>query len=165
MPAFSITLELVDDSVANLAVACNLGAVAEHARIAHLGVVADVSTFHEEVVVAYHCLAAGVGGTVDYHVLADDVVVAHNELALLAAEVEVLRQCSYHRSLVYLVALAHACSVEDAHKRKDYATVAYLYIVLDIGEGEYLAVVADLRFWRHFGSWTYLACHKLLFVD
>lgn len=49
-PGFLNDAGRVDCTVGNLAIACNLGAVAEYAVVAHLGVVADVHALHEEVV-------------------------------------------------------------------------------------------------------------------
>ena len=149
-----------DDAVLDLAVAGNLRAVAEDAAVADLRVVADVGALHEHVLVADDGLAAGMGGTVDDDVLADDVAVADDALRLLAAELKVLWQGADDGTLVHLVALAHACAATDADEGEDDAAVAYLNVVLDIHEGEYLTVVADFRLWADFGLWGYFACHN-----
>ena len=140
-----------------MAVASNLRAIAEDAAVAHHGVVTDVSTLHEHVVVADDGLSATVGGTIDNDVLTNDVVVANDALRLLTTEVEVLWQGTNHGALMHLVATAHAGAIEDGDEGEDDAVVAYLYVVLYIHEGEYFTVVADLRLGRDLGSWTYFA--------
>ena len=140
-----------DDAVLNQAVAGNLSAVAEDAVVANLGVVADVGTLHEHVLVADDGLAAGVCGTVDDNVFADDVAIADDALRLLATELKVLWQGADDSSLVHLVALAHACAATDADEGEDDAVVAYLHVVLNVNEGEYLTVVADFCFGADFG--------------
>ena len=140
-----------DDAVLNQAVAGNLSAVAEDAVVANLGVVADVGTLHEHVLVADDGLAAGMCGTVDDNVFADDVAIADDALRLLATELEVLWQGTDDGTLMHLVALAHACAAADADEGEDDAVVAYLHVVLNINEGEYLTVVADFCFGADFG--------------
>ena len=149
-----------DDVVLNLAVACNLRAIAEDAVVANLGVVADVGTLHEHVLVADDGLAAGVRSTVDDDILTDDVAVADDTLRLLAAELEVLRQGTDDGSLMDFVALAHACTATDADEGEDDAAIAYLDVILDVHEGEYLTVVADFRFGANLGLGGYFACHN-----
>ena len=63
------------------------------------------------------------------------------------------------------VATTDARAVEDADKGHDDAIVAYLHVVFDIYEGEYLTVVADFCLGADFSFWTYFACHNFsLFV-
>ena len=83
-----------DGAVVNLAIACNLHAVAEHAVVTHHRVVADMDTFHEEVAIADLRHAALIGTAVDDHVLADDIVVADLHIRFGTSEVEILRQGS-----------------------------------------------------------------------
>ena len=70
-------------------------------------------TLHEHVVGAQDRLATLVRATVDDHILADDVHVAHDDLRVGTLEIEILRQGSDDGALVDLVAVAHACAVED----------------------------------------------------
>lgn len=149
-----------DDTVADLAVAGNLCAVAEDAAVAHLGVVGDVGTLHQTVVVADDGLAATVGGTVDDNVLANDVVVADDEFRLFSPEVEVLGKCGEHGALMHFVAGTHARAVKDGDEGEDDASVANLHVVFDIDEGEDFTVVADFSTGADFGSWGNIACHN-----
>ena len=151
-----------DGTILNLAVTGNLGAVAEDTAVAHLGVMRDMGTFHQHVLVADNGLSTGMGGTVDDHILADDVAIADDALRLLATELKILRQSTYHGTLVHLIILAHARATEDADEGEDDTVVTNLYIVLDIHEGIYLTVVANLRLGRYLSSWTNFACHMNL---
>jgi hypothetical protein len=99
-------------------------------------------------------------GTVDDYVLTDDVVVADDAFRILSAELEVLRQGAYYSTLMHLVFLAHACTAEYRYEGEDDATVANLYVVFYIDEGEYLTVVADFRLGTNLGFRTYFACHN-----
>ena len=149
-----------DDAVFDDAVAGNLRAVAKDAAVANLRVMADVGTLHEHVLVADDGLAARVGGTVDDNVLADDVAVADDALRLLTTELEVLGQGTDDGALMDFVVLAHTCSATDADEGEDNATIAYLHVVLDIHEGEYLTVVADLSLGTDLSFGGYFACHN-----
>ena len=64
-----------DGTVVNLTVARNLHAVAEHAMVAHDGVVADMCAFEQEVVVADDRTSVAMGTAVDDDILADNVVI------------------------------------------------------------------------------------------
>ena len=101
------------------------------------------------------------GGTVDDDVLTDDVAVTDDTLRLLATKLEVLRQGTDDGTLMNLVALTHACTVTDADEGEDDAAIAYLHVVLDIHEGEYLTVVANFRLRRYFSFRGYFVCHNL----
>ena len=50
-----------------------------------------------------------------------------------------------------LVALADARAVADGNEGEDDAVVTDLHVVLNIHEGEYLAILADLRLWAYLG--------------
>ena len=112
---------------------------------------------HQYVVVAYDGLTTGMRSTVDDHVLADDIVVANDALRPFATEVEVLGQSADDAALMHLVVTAHACTAEDADEGEDDAVVANLYVILDVDEREYLAVVADACLGAYLGFWTYFA--------
>jgi hypothetical protein len=112
-------------------------------------------TLHEHIVVAYHGLASSMGSTIDHDILTEDVVVANDTLSLLTPELEILWEGSNDRSLVHLVAVTHAGTVADADKGEYDTVVTNHHIVLDIGEGEYLAVVADFCLGAYFGFWAY----------
>ena len=152
-----------DDMVLNDAVARNLRTIAKDAAVAHLRIMRDVGTLHQHVLVTQNGLATSMRGTVDDDILTDDVAITNDTLRLLATELEVLWQSTDNSALMYLIFLTHARARADADKWEDDTAVAYLYIVFDIGEGEYLYVVADFSLWRHFGLWTYFACHNSQF--
>ena len=95
-----------DDTAANLTVARNLRAIAEHAVGTHDGIVADVRTFEQEVVVPDDSYAVLVGAAVDNHILTDNVVVANLHIGFGTTEVEILRERSDHTALVNLVVIA-----------------------------------------------------------
>lgn len=158
-PGFLNDAGRVDCTVGNLAIACNLGAVAEYAVVAHLGVVADVHAFHKEVVRPDDGLATTVGSTVDNNILSDDVVVADNTLAFFANEVEILWQCTNNAALVYLVSVAYSAAIQNADEWKHDTVVANYHIVFDVNEWKYFAAVAYLRFRRNLGFWTNLTTH------
>ena len=151
-----------DDAVADLTVAGNLRAIAEHTVVAHHGVVADVGTFEQEVIFTDLRYAVAVGTTVDDDILTDDIVVTNLDIRLGATEAEVLRQGCDDASLMDLVAIADARAATDGDEGEDDAVVTDLHVVLDIHEGEYLTVIADLRLGRNFGFGTYFTCHIYL---
>jgi len=143
-----------DGTILDDTVACNLGTIAKDTAVSNLGVVRDMGTLHQDILIAQNGLTASVGGAVDDHVLANDVMVANDALRLLATEVEVLWQCADDSTLVHLVMTAHARAVEDTHKGEDDTVVTNHHVVLDIHEGEYLTVVANLRLWANLSFWT-----------
>src|SRR5574344_1065894 len=145
------------------AIAGNLRSIAKDTAIAHLGVVGDVSTFHEHIVIAEHRPSSAMGSTVNHHVLADNVVIADDTLRLFATELEILRQSTDNTALVDFIMSPHARTVHNTDKRKNNTVVTNYHVVLDIDEGENLAVIADFRLWRYLGSWTYFTCHYVLF--
>ena len=149
-----------DDTIADLAVACNLRTIAKHAVIADHNIVADMSSFEQEVLVADLGDAITVGTTVDDYILADDIVVANLHIRLGSTEIEILRQRSYHTTLMDLIILSYTRPVADADEGEDDTIVADHHIVLDIHEGEYLTVIAYFRLWRDFGLWTDFTCHN-----
>lgn len=99
------------------------------------------------------------GAAVDDHILTYGIVVAYHHMTLFTGEVEILGKGGNDGSLEHLVAAAHTGTVEDAHEGIDDAVVANLYIVFDIDEGIYAAVVAYLGFGRHVCLGTYYTCH------
>ena len=144
-----------DDTIADLAVAGNLRAIAKHTVGAYHGVMADVSTFEQEVMAADLRHAVAVGTTVDDDILSDDIVITNFHIRLGTPEAEVLRQGCDDRTLMNLVVVADARAAADADKGEDNAIVTDLHVVLDIHEWKYLTVVADLRLRRNFGFGTY----------
>ena len=149
-----------DDAIADLAVACNLRTITKHAVIADHHIVADMSSFEQEILVADLGDAITIGTTVDDYILADDVVVANLHIRLGSTEIEILRQSSYHTTLMDLVILSYTRPVADTDEGEDDTIVADHHIVLDIHEGEYLTVIAYFRLWRDFGLWTDFTCHN-----
>jgi hypothetical protein len=129
--------------------------------VGNLCVMTDVSTLHEEVVIADDRLATSVGSPVDDYILTDDVIIANNEFTLLATKLEVLWQSTQYRTLMNLVVRSHASTVQDAYEWEYDAIVSNDYIIFDIDERKYLAIVADSRFRRNLSSWTYFACHNI----
>ena len=95
-----------DDAIADLTVACNLGAIAKHAVVAHYSVVADMGTFEQEVIVTDDGTAIPVRATVDDHILTDHIIITDLRVGFGTTVVEVLRQGSDHRALVDLVVVA-----------------------------------------------------------
>lgn len=151
-----------DDTAAYFAVARDFSAIAEDTVVADLCVVADVRAFHEEVAIADYGFGPAVGGTVDDYVFAYHVVVADDAVALLSAEIEVLRQCSDHGALVYLIAFAEACAVENTDEGEDDAIVAYFYVVFYIDKGEYLTVLTDFCAWRNLSLGRNIVWHLVI---
>ena len=100
------------------------------------------------------------GSTVNDHILTDNVTIANDALRLLSTELEVLWQSADDSTLVHLIILTHARTSTDADEGEDNAAVANLHVVFDVGEREYLYVVADFRLWRYLSFWTYFACHN-----
>ena len=149
-----------DDAIADLAVACNLRTIAKHAVIANHHIVADMSSFEQEVLVADLSDAITVGTTVDDYILADDVVVANLHILLGSTEIEILRQRSYHTTLMDLIILSYTRPVADADEGEDDTIVADHHIVLDIHEGEYLTVITDFCLWAYLGFRGNFACHN-----
>ena len=149
-----------DDTIAYHAVAGNLHAVTKYAIGTYNGIVADMRTLQQIVVIADDGSTVTICTAVDDHILADDVVVTHLHIRLLATVVEVLRQSTDNSTLMNFVALTDARAVEDADKRHDDAAIAYLHIVFDIHKGEYLTVVAYFSLGADFGFWTNFACHN-----
>ena len=155
-----------DNTVTNLAVACYLSTIAKHAVIAHHGIVADVGSFEQEVVITNLGNTILVGTAVDNHVLADDIVIAYLNIRLGTTEVKILWQGSNHRALMDFVVITNARAVADANEGEDDTVVTNHHIVLDIHKGEYLTVVANLGLWANLGFWTYFTCHNYsLFVN
>ena len=105
-----------------------------------------MNAFHEEVAVADDGFAAFMRGTVNDYVLTNDVIVADDELTLFAAEIEILWQCAQDCTLMHLVVAAHLRAVEDTREWKKHTVVANYYVVFNIHERKYLAVVADFSF-------------------
>ena len=64
-----------DDTIADLTVAGNLSAIAKHAVVAHYGVVADMGTFEQEVIVADYRATILIRATVDDHILTNHIVI------------------------------------------------------------------------------------------
>ena len=152
-------------TIAYLAVAGYLRAVAKDTIVAHFGVVRNVCAFHQEIVVADNGLASGMGGSVDDYVFADGIAIADHQFGRFARKVEVLWQCTQHRALKHLVVIAQACAVENTHKGIDGAVISNDNIVFDVSEGIYFAVLTDSRFGRNLGSCTYIVCHNLSFLS
>ena len=96
----------------------------------------------------------------DDDILADDITITDDTLRLLATELEVLWQGTDNSTLMHLISLTHARARADADKGEDDTAIAYLYIVFDIGEGEYLYVVADFSLWAYLSFWGYFTSHK-----
>lgn len=103
-----------------------------------------VHTLHKEVLITDYSLSVRVCGTVNDNILADCVVVSEDTCAGLSVELEILGKSSDDSALVYLVAIAHACTVENAHIRIYDAVVTDDYIVLNVSERIYLATVSYL---------------------
>ena len=141
-------------AVANHAVAGYFRAVAKDVMVAHLGVMAYVRALHQEVVIADNGLSTGVGGAVYNHIFTENIVVADDKMGFLASVAKVLWLSSKHRTLVYLVVIAHPRAIEYADKWKDHAVVSNLDVVLDVSEWVYFATFPNLGIGRNHGLWT-----------
>ena len=153
-----------DDTVADDAVACYLDTITKHAVGTYYGVVTDMGAFQQEVMITYRGTSLSVGSAIDNHILTNHIIVAYLNIRLLTTIVEILWQGSNHGSLVYLVVIADASTIQDGHEGHDDAIVANLYIILDIHEGEYLTIIAYFRLWRYLGFWTYFTCHNYIYI-
>ena len=78
-PSISYHARREDSTFVYLTVSGNLSAVTKDTVVTHLGIVRDMSSLHEHIVVAQHGLTASVGGTVYHHILAYDIIVANDE--------------------------------------------------------------------------------------
>ena len=143
-----------DDTVADDTVACYLDTITEHAIVTYYGIVTDMSTFKQIVMIADDGSAIAIGTAVDDHVLANDIVVANLHIRLLTTIVEILWQGGDDRTLMNLIVITDACSIEDGGEGHDDTVIANLYVVLDIHEGEYLTIITDFRLWRYLGLGT-----------
>ena len=65
-----------DDTVADDAVACYLDTITKHAVVTYYGIVTDMSTLQQEVMVTDDGSAIAIGTAVDDHILADGNPVA-----------------------------------------------------------------------------------------
>ena len=153
-----------DDTVADDAVACYLDTITKHAVVTYYGIVTDMSTLQQEVMVTDGGASVSVCSAIDDHILTNDIFVANLHIRLLTTVVEILWQGSNHSSLVYLVVIADACAIQDGHKGHDDAIVANLYIILDIHEGEYLTIIAYFRLWRYLGFGRNFICHNYIYI-
>lgn len=120
----------------------------------------DVRPFHEEVVRPDNCFSSDMSSSVDDHIFANDVIVAHDKFTPLAHETEILWYRSYYRTLMYLVAISHSRSLQNADEWKDNTVVAYDDVILDIGKRIYLTALSNLCRCRNFGSRTYFTAHN-----
>ena len=109
-----------------------------------------MDTLHEEILVSNDCLAIRVCRTVYDYILTDAVAVAYYETRGLAPILEILRLCSKHSVLVYLVVLAKTCAVHYADIGIYGTVISYDNIVLNVGERidgnivAYLCLRADI---------------------
>ena len=71
--------------------------------IAYDGIVADMSSFEQEIVIADNGAAITIGTTVDDDILTDDIIITYLHIRLLTTEIEILRQGSYHTALMDLI--------------------------------------------------------------
>lgn len=137
----------LDRAVVNFAFACHAGADADDTTIEHLYIMADVTAFHKEIVVADSGGLSVVSAAGDNHILADTVIVADNDLRLVAFhEMEVLRRGAYDRVLVDNIAASHSGAFENAGVRFDDAVVANDYTLLNAGKRAYFHVLTQFGF-------------------
>ena len=87
------------------------------------------------------------GGTGYDYVLADVAVVADNHTCLIAFVVQVLWNGAYHGIVIDYGTLTYLGSFQDVGMCLDDAAVSYLHIALNVGEGLYGYVLADLSGW------------------
>ena len=95
-----------DDTIADLAVACNLSAIAKHTVVAHNGIMTDMRTFEQEVIISDDGASIPIRAAVDHHILTNHIVITDLHVGLGTTVVEILRQGGNHRALVDLVVVA-----------------------------------------------------------
>ena len=66
-----------------------------------------------------------------------------------------------------LVVVANARAIADADKGEDDTVITNHHIVLDIHEGEYLTVIANLCLWANLSFWGYFVhfIHNLKIIQ
>ena len=143
-----------DDTIADDAVACYLDTITKHAVVTYYGIVTDMSTLQQEVMVTDGGASVSVCSAIDDHILTNDIFVANLHIRLLTTIVEILWQGGNDRTLMNLIVITDACSIEDGGEGHDDTVIANLYVVLDIHEGEYLTIITDFRLWRYLGFGT-----------
>ena len=62
-----------------------------------------------------------------------------------------------------LIVVTDARAIADADKGEDDTVITNHHVVLDIHEGEYLTVIANLCLWANLSFWGYFACHNYQF--
>lgn len=125
---------------------CELGAVADDDIVAYDVVVRDVAAFHEQVAASYYGLTLGCSASVDGYVLADLIVVANDGESVFAAELEVLGDTADDTSRMEDVAVSDACTIKDGYAVHQRVVVANLHTAVDVAEGAYFNVLANLGF-------------------
>ena len=99
---------------------------------------------NDDVVIADAGAPFGADTAVDDHMLAEGVVVADVAIGGFAVPAEYLGIGADDGALVNTVVLTHACAGNHRCIRHDLASVAYLHIFVDKGEGVNCNVVAEL---------------------
>ena len=145
----------------NITITCHLGTITKGTIVVNLCIMRHVNTLHKEVSIANHSFAIGKGSTVYHHILSKDILVSNFQTGIIALMVEILRFGSKHSILIYLVTLAHACSIHDAHIGIDNAVVAYHHIPLDISKGIDSHIIPYLCFWVYVCFVTYITHNYL----
>jgi len=133
-----------DGPVLDSDMAAELDAVGHNDVVTDRAVVGDMGIGHEQAVAADGAFAVGGGAAVESGEFAHRGVVADLEEALLAAELEVLRQRGDDGAVVDAAVFTDAGAVGGQDARAKSRTLADGDILFDDREGADLHVVADL---------------------
>ena len=118
-------------------------AVAQHAALVDVCVVADVRVGHDPAVRVDAGASLGGYAAVDYHVFAYHAVVADVAVCVLTFPAEVLRVGADDCALIHFGVLADAGALHDGGVWHDFAAVADLDVHVDEGEWMDGDVVAE----------------------
>jgi len=129
---------IVDDYLA-----CQLGAVTDNAAVSHNGIVCNMRSLHEQIVVAHDCASLCSRASIDGHVLAYLVIVAYLCRTLFATELEVLRNGTDDSTWEEDVSIANASAIKHSHTVHQRIVVANNHSLVNIAEGTYLAVLTN----------------------
>ena len=102
--------------------------------VAYLNIVTDVNLIHKEVLISNFCSIACKGGTADHYIFTDMIVVTNNQIGFFSRVVEVLRFCTKHCMVVYLITFTHTCTFQNTGIGHDYTVVPDFDIFFDIGK-------------------------------
>ena len=133
-------------------------AIGEDAAVAHHTIVSHMHISHQQHIAAYHGLSFSRRSPADRHTLADHRIVPYFGCRIFAFELEVLRYAGHHGGSMYLTVPAQPGSVHQYGPGADPATVAYDYVVGNIGERFYGNVRSELSLAGNVSQFANHAC-------